>query len=938
MVRFRGTATFLLFVLIGPLLVGVGCGDEGDQQYSVYIAISGGVVGTDGIPTLDGGGSETASITIQVVDQDGSPAPDGSEIVVLGTNLSTAARTGMFGLDGVQQMNLALSQGSASTTFVCSEMADVRIDAYLREPQVSGNANLKCIQRYTGNWYIENPLTLDPDQVLYLSNSQIEVRAHALQPDEEGGGSPQAVPPGTRVLFRVTDSAGNYTSSLGGFGTDHRQEQTRSTNLTGWAEATFTTGAISANTVLVITAQFENESMGCGVECDAEVSFTVRPGGTSIRPGISITPQERSLPANGTSQTPVSVFVYDIGDLPASNALVHFSLNNGILSAGSSSIEGDASFSETLSVAASELGAIDLTYTAGLNMDMVQIKAWAAPEWFNSGPTERVEGSAQLTLVDIDTILFLGASAECPLGIAGSGVTDQRTLFFQVLDSNDEPFPAGHQVDFVVVTTSTGAHVVPTYDLTDENGEVSTTMYAGTNYGTVRVTAQTRLTPGSRLVSQDTDSCLIAGAIPSRGGMTLSCTYGNIGALRYMTGSAIATPSTGNLCTPCSLSLRDRYGNPIGITRQVEFLAESGRFFPQSVAENDTSGNVSIQWCADGILPRDVDPFLDEPSWIESGTSRIRNPRDGLVTIVAWVMGEEEFDDRNRNGLLDNDEVHWDLSEPYVDCDDDDGYDTGTDLFRDVQGVAGYVDGVFDEPNGEHDLNVPIWVQTRVLLTGSPDHLHHTTSPISFTDFTGVDAATAPDSLALDADYPSRPYPLSHWYVIPASGGTGLNRYYPRDDPSYTCTGPDSFCFQTPSPWSDLTYNVYYVARDYFGNPINPTCTSFTPAFDRQTCTTQIRIEAATLSPTGNGLPFDFDLVKDNGDLPPPPTGYYTYHVEVSGFLTGTSQRFQLSPSGSSVDIPEGGCALSFSCALSACPTCGDPVDTAPWPYFLMLD
>lgn len=112
--------------------------------------------------------------------------------------------------------------------------------------------------------------------------------------------------------------------------------------------------------------------------------------------------------------------------------------------------------------------------------------------------------------------------------------------------------------------------------------------------------------------------------------------------------------------------------------------------------------------------PLDVEPMNGEPSHMESG--KIHNPRDGLFTIVFYVDGEEAFDDLNNNNQYDPGEVTLgsDISEPFVDSDDDGNYGNN-EPFVDVDG-----DNQWTDANGRWDEYVYVWTTVHIMFTGPP--------------------------------------------------------------------------------------------------------------------------------------------------------------------------------------------------------------------------
>ncbi len=129
-------------------------------------------------------------------------------------------------------------------------------------------------------------------------------------------------------------------------------------------------------------------------------------------------------------------------------------------------------------------------------------------------------------------------------------------------------------------------------------------------------------------------------------------------------------------------------------------------------------------------LPMDVEPLAaDNAQWPfvryaeprrPSGALEL-NPRDGLVTIIAYVRGEEFFWDNNSNGVRDSGEPFIDQGEPFIDANDSGQWEPG-ELFIDEgrQGTAGG-NGVWDGPNGQWDDDATIWTEAHVLYTGLPE-------------------------------------------------------------------------------------------------------------------------------------------------------------------------------------------------------------------------
>ncbi len=203
--------------------------------------------------------------------------------------------------------------------------------------------------------------------------------------------------------------------------------------------------------------------------------------------------------------------------------------------------------------------------------------------------------------------------------------------------------------------------------------------------------------------------------------LSFECDQVNIGAL--------ASPVP-DYAVHCHLSMQDRDGasvDPRGLSPgEFGFSAEAGQIQPEVI--DDGYGNVHFLYTARGGLtaPVDVEPLTSEPSR-PGDTGGTRNPRDGLVTLVAWVRGEEGFHDINSNGLYEptNGETFMDIGEPFVDVDDDGVFDPGAgDTYIDLNGNQRY-----DGPNGVWDEDAVIWACFKLLWTG-PAHESSSTSMI----------------------------------------------------------------------------------------------------------------------------------------------------------------------------------------------------------------
>jgi hypothetical protein len=239
------------------------------------------------------------------------------------------------------------------------------------------------------------------------------------------------------------------------------------------------------------------------------------------------------------------------------------------------------------------------------------------------------------------------------------------------------------------------------------------------------VKVSTRAAAGSITRLFELPSIAIVGAKPNAGHFSLVCSPENIPAYSGTTChvSTIDAPFT------CVAYLKDRYNNVLGRATTVSFMSEAGAVGPPAVTpeydpqkaaadQGDLGSAIEIINTLGAKLPKDVPAY---PTGEESvaGAADVcgvteRNPRDGVVTVVAWTPGEEAFFDANGNGQYDLGEPFVDLPEPFVDYDDDDVRDAD-EPFIDSDG-----DGQFDDVNGVWDSSANIWTRAVVVYSGMP--------------------------------------------------------------------------------------------------------------------------------------------------------------------------------------------------------------------------
>ncbi len=345
------------------------------------------------------------------------------------------------------------------------------------------------------------------------------------------------------------------------------------------------------------------------------------------------------------------------------------------------------------------------------------------------------------------------SGANCTImGTRGSGFNEQAQVTFKITDISSKPV-AGVPVSFSIPLAPSGTIVSPT-GVTDSAGLVTANVSAGATRGAFTVKAE--VIPGQ--VEAESTTIGIRGAKPSNQGFAFSCATVNIAAY-----ADPVPPKEFNVT--CDFRLVDRLNNPVGTGTDVFFLTEAGSipnaakskaFNPTGNNTDEGTGAVVFSTKGGEWPPADVVPLVADPGQFPNGRDSepsyrdgalTRNPRDGLVTIIAAVRGEEWFSDTNNNGIWNPGEQFIDQGEPLVDSNDNGVWDLGENYLDEN------ANGVWDPPNGTWDANSTVWAEARILVTGRADPANAEIRPNPFSGTCGAGLPKA-TSVRLDAWFP----------------------------------------------------------------------------------------------------------------------------------------------------------------------------------------
>jgi len=428
----------------------------------------------------------------------------------------------------------------------------------------------------------------------------------------------------------------------------------------------------------------------------SEVSAATLTFHSNAPSSLILTDVDYPLSVNG--ETTITAKVKDAqGNFVKSGTPVNFTTTLGIITESVLTQDGiaHAKFSAT-----TQAGLATITATAGVATDSLTLTIQSA----------NVAGTIEVSKIESKEI-----------GIIGSGVVQSTTIEFLVKDDLGNPVADGTQVDFALgKTTLGGGETITTQGDsgitatgTTHNGLVSVILKSGAVAGTIDVIATVNGTIST--VAQVT----IVGGLPDADHLSL--------AFEFL---SIAGGVTFGLLDEVTAFIGDRFGNIVPDDTPVSFITEGGMIGKSIGGGAFTTTTELGQATAILQSANPTVPFLggvptlrgeyqcsgDFAVVFSDGTEMLcGNP--GLVTIVIFTTGSESFADSNGNGKYDQNEPFDDMSEPYIDGNDNAAFDMD-ELYIDVNGNGQFDNGnnQFDGPGGLFE-NTTIWHSRRVLFS-----------------------------------------------------------------------------------------------------------------------------------------------------------------------------------------------------------------------------
>lgn len=228
--------------------------------------------------------------------------------------------------------------------------------------------------------------------------------------------------------------------------------------------------------------------------------------------------------------------------------------------------------------------------------------------------------------------------------------TTQSQATFKVVDSSGNPLQ-NQKIRLSLSNIATGVsldkigNTGPVYLTTDSLGLASASVFSGTVPTSLNIKA-TLLDSANAATSIFSNSNLLTVASGRPTQRSLSLAFGKL---------SIEAADVDGVETTVTLSMADRQGNPVPPGTQVNFVTESGVmlpavcFVPPPTPATVSSPAIPTSYCT---------------VTLRSSGTRTAN---GLVSVLAYVEGEEDFIDINGNNIYDGSDTFTDLGRAFRD-------------------------------------------------------------------------------------------------------------------------------------------------------------------------------------------------------------------------------------------------------------------------------
>jgi len=311
-------------------------------------------------------------------------------------------------------------------------------------------------------------------------------------------------------------------------------------------------------------------------------------------------------------------------------------------------------------------------------------------------------------------------------GTGGFGRQEFSTLKFEVYDKTGNKV-SGKLVDFVfsdaiVGSPTVGVTLNPTFATSAADGSVTTLVMAGTIPTSVRVVASIHDTPTITTLS---NILVLSTGVPDQKHFSLATGFGNCEGRDLEQACSVVTATLG-----------DHFGNPVPDGTAVNFTSEGGVIDASCVTGSLLTPPPNGLPAGSTPTGQTTNSKIGPGSGTCSVLLRASSPRppNGRVTVLAYALGEETFNDNNGNNVFDTGDTfadkgldifrdddengRWNAGEPCVGPNNDKNCTTPGD---------GKYNGVLRTPRAPSDQT--LYVSGQLVQTFSGSHATITFNP-----------------------------------------------------------------------------------------------------------------------------------------------------------------------------------------------------------------
>ncbi|HCG78528.1 MAG: hypothetical protein CSH37_14535 [Thalassolituus sp.] len=302
--------------------------------------------------------------------------------------------------------------------------------------------------------------------------------------------------------------------------------------------------------------------------------------------------------------------------------------------------DGRAGFSKEDTTTSS--GEVTVTYTATgcSGEDFVTFSLYEA-----GNTAERLavaSGTITVAPAEVGELVFVDYSSPAvSISTIGNNVLPKTsTVTFNVSDTSGNPI-ANKSVDFRIAPSTGDVSLALDSSVTNEQGNVSVVVRAGTTHTIFSVIATTLGTDGSTEISTSSLPMSVTTGIPDQDSFSIAADILNPGAYDFLGAEVVVT-----------VSVADQFQNPVADGTVVNFNAESGNIESFCLTEG---GFCSVIWTSGGDYRpgMESDAAFDDRNFVNESNVSAGTSAFGITTITAYTQGEGGYTDSNNNNRFD---------------------------------------------------------------------------------------------------------------------------------------------------------------------------------------------------------------------------------------------------------------------------------------------